>query len=196
MTKIFWGINIPYQSQRINWEKSKGYPHEKPVYDPCIRVYEKLSFELCDVCGNQVIGGRAKRRLTTCSPKCHAAKHDGWLFVTEQREREYVGERPTYFWGKIRDECFKRDNNACQKCGKGPEKKMVMCMRLEDKKFVSYEAERIVQPDIHCHHIIPIKDGGSNKLENLITLCSKCHKIEHSHYSNIAKQHKALSDFF
>ena len=34
--------------------------------------------------------------------------------------------------------------------------------------------------DIETHHIIPVKDGGSNDAENLIHLHKACHKQEHS----------------
>lgn len=29
--------------------------------------------------------------------------------------------------------------------------------------------------DLHLHHIIPISIGGTNKLSNVVILCSKCH---------------------
>ena len=48
-----------------------------------------------------------------------------------------------------------RDNHTCQYCGKKN-------CRLE------------------VHHLLPRSMGGSNKLENLITLCSNCHHLAHS----------------
>jgi len=189
MTKIIWGINIPYAGTRyIGWDKENN----KSIREPCIYTHEQMFFELCDVCGNQIIKGRFTRGLTTCSPKCHALKKDGWLFQTEQQERELVGERMTYFWWKVRSECFERDNNTCQICRIGPEKKMVKKARYDGKNFIEYEEEGIVFPDLHAHHIKPIKDGGNNKLENLITLCGKCHKNEHSHTRNVARKHRPL----
>lgn len=53
---------------------------------------------------------------------------------------------------KIRKVIYERDNYTCQKCGK-------MCEGKE----------------IQCHHIMPVRNGGSNELNNLITLCNKCH---------------------
>ncbi len=47
-----------------------------------------------------------------------------------------------------------RDNYTCQKC------------KLEDKTAKKLE----------IHHIKPIVFGGTNDKENLITLCSVCHK--------------------
>ena len=34
--------------------------------------------------------------------------------------------------------------------------------------------------DVETHHIIPVKDGGSEDTENLIHLHTACHKQEHS----------------
>jgi len=45
---------------------------------------------------------------------------------------------------------------------------------------------------LNCHHIKPIKSGGNNQLENLISLCGKCHKVEHGHARNVARKHKPL----
>jgi 5-methylcytosine-specific restriction endonuclease McrA len=32
---------------------------------------------------------------------------------------------------------------------------------------------------LHVHHLVPREDGGPNTLENLITLCSGCHRVLH-----------------
>jgi len=57
------------------------------------------------------------------------------------------------FWLQIRDEVLKRDNYTCQHCGK------------TDCRF-------------EVHHKIPAKMGGKDEIDNLITLCSICHKKE------------------
>ena len=54
-------------------------------------------------------------------------------------------------WLELAEEVRKRDNRTCRKCGKNPSKQV--------------------------HHIIPLKQGGENKKENLITLCKRCHNI-------------------
>jgi hypothetical protein len=53
---------------------------------------------------------------------------------------------------RIRKEVLKRDNNKCQKCG---------------------EIANII------HHIMPRSLGGSDLLNNLVTLCKQCHMIAH-----------------
>lgn len=34
--------------------------------------------------------------------------------------------------------------------------------------------------ELHAHHIVPLKDGGSNNRSNLTTLCKDCHRAIHS----------------
>ena len=35
--------------------------------------------------------------------------------------------------------------------------------------------------NVHTHHIQYRSLGGENSLNNYITLCAKCHELEHSH---------------
>lgn len=57
-------------------------------------------------------------------------------------------------WREIRKKCYERDNNSCTQCGSSE--------------------------NLHAHHIIPRRAGGVDELENLVTLCAKCHgKIKH-----------------
>ena len=51
----------------------------------------------------------------------------------------------------LRYQVFTRDNNICQRCKKQPK-------------------------ILDVHHIIPIVNGGTHALDNLISLCPKCHK--------------------
>jgi 5-methylcytosine-specific restriction endonuclease McrA len=55
------------------------------------------------------------------------------------------------FYSKIRQKVLERDGWSCQKCGKNA-----------DTKF-------------HIHHILKKRKGGSDCLDNLITVCPKCH---------------------
>ncbi len=49
---------------------------------------------------------------------------------------------------------LRRDKHTCQRC-------------------------QAQQSDLHVHHIIPRHDGGADTAENLITLCSQCHREVH-----------------
>lgn len=181
MTKIIFGINIPYRSSEIDWEATdKKRREENPdlpfwktlVSVPCIKIHKELSFELCDVCGDQIVGGRSKRKLTTCSPDHNKKKWDATNGIILERERKLIGERPTWFWQTIRHECFERDNYKCQYCG-------------SDIR----ELLRGGSKPAEAHHIIPVSEGGTNELENLKTACYDCHKKEHSHIENIRRRH-------
>jgi len=69
-------------------------------------------------------------------------------------------------WQKIRKLCYERDNWTCQKCG-------VKCVS-KDKKVLS----RTIQ----CHHKVRWLVTQDDSLENLITLCVKCHRIIENQY--------------
>ena len=56
-------------------------------------------------------------------------------------------------WEKIRLTALNRDQWRCRECGKAG--------RLE------------------VHHVIRLKDGGTNDLSNLLTLCVGCHLAAH-----------------
>lgn len=53
--------------------------------------------------------------------------------------------------GDLRLECLKRDRGICQ-----------ICQRP--------------RTDLETHHMIPLSKGGEDTLENLITVCKRCHK--------------------
>jgi len=203
MTKIIWGINIPYQSTKIDWEATdkmcKNTPYAptgfNPIRVPCIRIHKEMSFELCDVCGSQVPSGRVKRGITTCSPAHNAKKWDAINGLVIEKERNACGVRPTSFWQTISYECFKRDNFTCKKCHKNREElenNRKMEQMINGKYNTHYKPTDYI---LNCHHIKAIKDGGNNKLENLETLCGKCHKIEHSRAKNESKKYRTLENF-
>lgn len=63
-------------------------------------------------------------------------------------------------WRLRRAECYERDNWTCRDCG-------VKCAN----------GVRIA-----AHHIIPRRHGGSDDLDNLLTLCGSCHSRRESLY--------------
>ena len=203
MTKIIFGINVPYPSTDIDWDATetkrkemvdRGEPThfwDTMVRVPCIRTHKEMSFELCDICGTQVVNGRAKRNLTTCCPEHNKRKWDAINGLVIEREKAAVGERPYHFWQTIRWECFERDKHTCQKCGVGPKKEMRDVVTNYDNvtRKYQYEIREIsIPPNIEVHHIVPLSKGGNNQLENLITLCYDCHKKEHAHDANVARR--------
>lgn len=63
---------------------------------------------------------------------------------------------------KLRMVILKRDDYRCRICGRRPEKH--------------------VDIELHVHHIRPTKNGGPTHEDNLITLCSTCHRGLEPHY--------------
>lgn len=200
MTRIFFGVDIPYQLQMIDWEETyKNRVRLGPewrfgkdtVWVPFIRIKKEMFFELCDICGTQIVGGRQKRHLTTCCPEHNQIKWNNQNGKVLERERNLVGVRPTYFWNTISRECFNRDNYTCQNCHKN--------LAQLQKDMVSEYGKKVWSPvhyNLECHHIIPISMGGSNKLDNLVTLCGKCHRAEHTRIKNKARKHHTIPEDF
>jgi len=60
-------------------------------------------------------------------------------------------------WENARKSAFKRDDGECQDCGK-----------MSDPLSI-----------LHVHHKTPRSEGGSDDLENLVTLCPDCHAQRH-----------------
>jgi|SRR5215510_4836418 len=54
---------------------------------------------------------------------------------------------------QVRELVLSRDKYTCQQC-----------------------KTKLAKNKLDVHHIIPIRSGGSDKLDNLITLCRKCHR--------------------
>lgn len=73
-----------------------------------------------------------------------------------------MGEKYPPDWDRRRKIVYRRDDYRCQKCGAkgGP----------------------LGNVELHCHHVRPISEGGSHQLENLQTLCRRCHNSVHDHH--------------
>lgn len=77
-------------------------------------------------------------------------KNPGWRGGTSH-DRNL---RHDWKWKEARKRCYERDNWTCQDCG-------VKCRN---------------KVRIQAHHLIARRDGGTDDLENLITLCASCHR--------------------
>ena len=58
-------------------------------------------------------------------------------------------------WENIRQLVLRRDKHRCRQCGSSQ--------------------------NLDVHHLVALKDGGSNDLPNLVTLCRECHSKIHPH---------------
>ena len=90
------------------------------------------------------------RVLVPVSGYCekHRKEH-GWFAGGRSDKRGYG-----YEWRKIREEVLDRDQGLCQEC-------------LRQGRII---------PGTDIDHIIPKSKGGTNRLENLQTLCRTCHR--------------------
>lgn len=68
----------------------------------------------------------------------------------------WYNRMPAHLWHILRKFVHNRDNGECQYCG-AP-------VKLEE---------------FHCHHVLPLSEGGTNHPSNLKTLCKSCHKKRH-----------------
>ena len=75
---------------------------------------------------------------------------------------QYSAWRKSY--NKVRLIVLKRDNDTCVKCDNNCWK----CkLDLQEKGKIK----------INVHHIIPVRTGGTNHLDNLITVCQLCNRM-------------------
>jgi len=120
----------------------------------------------CEECGKEITGKKCyKSRF--CSLHCFGkwqSKHK-----TGPNHPSYKGGYDPYYgpnWRQQRRNARRRDDYTCQRCG-----------------ITEAETER----RLDVHHIIPFREFGierykeANKISNLISLCSVCHKtVEHN----------------
>lgn len=68
----------------------------------------------------------------------------------------WYGRMPDDLWHPLRQFVYERDEGKCRYCGKHTE---------------LYEC--------HCHHVLPLSEGGTNHPTNLKILCPDDHKRRH-----------------
>lgn len=88
-------------------------------------------------------------KLDRTVPSIYRRAHRLGLKGKEKKKNPTIRRDDYYLWIKRKRKVFKRDNNKCVICG--------------------------YSKHLNCHHILAVNDGGSDKLENLVTLCPNCH---------------------
>lgn len=191
VTKIVWGADIPVSATTFRgWDTQKN----DYVYEPCI-VRKTFSFEICEICGEQLTGERLKNGLGTCSPECGTKKWDSRHGLVITQEREKKGTRPSRFREIIKSECLRRDNYRCRSCGKSGQELLNLMESETGAKEAPDNSGKKSDYLLNVHHIRQIKNGGDNTPANLITLCGRCHKQEHSAVANRKRKHLSLEHF-
>ena len=121
----------------------------------------------CTVCGNTVerYPSNAKSKAITCSETCRR-KHLSESFAGEGHPNWKGGGNEAYGpgWAAARRKALERDDYRCRRCG-------------TDRETLGRN------PDVH--HIVPVRrfiaardrmKADAHTLDNLITLCPKCHR--------------------
>jgi len=123
----------------------------------CSSASQRKPLPLCEMCGETC--HRTTRRF--CSRECKVAWYRGdnvYNYAGGQARDHYASS----FWME-RAQLVRERDKVCQHCGVSPDQ----------------------AGTLHVHHIIPWRFSHDDSLENLIALCSSCHKkadaiIEHN----------------
>lgn len=123
----------------------------------------------CPVCNKEisVIQSRLKYKVHYCSKECMAIDYQTRL--KGKNNPNYIHGQELYYgknWADISLKIKNRDHFECQRCH-------------------TKENELPANWKLDVHHIIPLRTFNSieeaNQESNLITLCSRCHKIVEHH---------------
>lgn len=165
MTKITFAERVPVRVFKRDW--NTGTPQNPTFVEKTI--YRDFHFLLCDECGSQLPHSRNIRGWRTCSKECTIKHYDKKYKNIVREEINTPGVRPRIAWGEIKRVCFERDLYTCQRCGKTRHELSAIPKTNFSNNLLS----------LHCHHIIRLVEGGTNHLDNLITLCGECHNKIH-----------------
>ena len=91
------------------------------------------------------------------SPGEKRSKHEAWMLGQEEwlANRDEIARQQyenNMAWSMIRQTVLERDNYCCQIC------------------------DGLKGTTLHIHHILKRVEGGTDHLDNLITVCNRCHK--------------------
>lgn len=142
----FCSPNCFHSSRRIKVHKKRCEACGDSYRPQSIR-HSKTSKYCSKECFNSVPKSEETRRKCSESHKKLVSK--SWRGGITSR---YQSKYRSYKWGIIKRAVYLRDKNICQDCN-------VYC-----KKH-----------NISCHHLVPFRVSGDDRLTNLVTLCTSCH---------------------
>lgn len=153
-----------YENKFCSQECHHKYIRENPDWFSWYKGGKrKVTCDWCDKSITRKPYQAEKEKNYFCSTQCHGE----WIsenWSGESSPRWEGGYKPYYgpSWRTQRKEAIERDNFQCQDCGLGQNKHQ----EKHDK-------------DLEVHHKRPLRTfddtSEANKLENLVTLCVKCH---------------------
>lgn len=100
-----------------------------------------------------------KVNITDDVPDPVAVTSTGNRKSNSSRSTQLSGSDYPEDWQQLRDDVFERDDWRCRCCGLDA---------LDDGTV-----------ELHAHHVEPRSEGGSDALENLLSLCRHCHRKLH-----------------
>jgi len=105
----------------------------------------------CVVCGNEATFDKNIYGLPFCKFECQKK----WIHSTKSQRRgqSFLDYGPNWTL-ELREFVRSRDNYTCQKCGEQSDK------------------------TLDVHHKVPYRISKNNSLNNLISLCKRCHNRE------------------
>lgn len=129
-------------------------------------VSETVHTRECPVCGDE-FDTTASEDYKHCSRQC---------FLDAHSERMAGEGNPSYIdgssydkrchrgahWERERKKVYERDDYTCRRCGR-------KCISRD--KFNGSDGDRIIQ----AHHVNGYDSPEDNTLDNLVTLCARCH---------------------
>jgi 5-methylcytosine-specific restriction endonuclease McrA len=165
---------------------------------------------LCDECGGPLPEADKIEHsfFIACRDRQFCSRACAW--VNSYKEAcSKTGVRPSSpagAWGWACRQALKRCGPKCTNCGK---KLGELCEvngetwlspSKDEKGYILVDAEgSFIDGYAEYHHIIPLILGGNSLPENLIVLCSECHRDQHKPgwKKNMGKriQNKKLQDF-
>lgn len=109
-----------------------------------------------------------------CSKECHSESRD-YSEIPKLTGADHPNWKGGVSIDNSRKQVLNRDNYTCQRCG----------CEVEN-------GHRESQRSVEVHHLIPRAAGGPDTMENLVTLCVRCHREAHRDMKRIHETHPAL----
>ena len=102
-----------------------------------------------------------------------------WARWVEGRAGGWYGAYPPdRVWARLRRRCLRRAGYRCQNCGRRGRLRLPGPLWRRVPGWVrtwlaTHGAE------LHADHIVPLRRGGRNRVDNLACLCRACHEAKH-----------------
>lgn len=162
--------------------KQKVLENHRRKYDPIKQsiLYKKKKDKPCQDCG--IFIDRRSTKCNSCWAKIKKVTMVG---------RKYPGQTRSIEWRKKMSVAMSGENHPNWKGGRTPinklrlSKKTWRIRKIECHKRDGYRCQicGLFKEKLEAHHIIPWRITHNDDLNNLLTLCHKCHKKVEARYN-------------